>query len=98
MYRRNAGILLRRMSDDFNIRKFPEIVEEVKVRRRAQSDSSVQPIDSDGPNSDGPNRVMSYLRRLSSTALLPTDSTSLPQSKPAPLLEAQGEADSQQDE
>lgn len=93
MYRRNAGILLRRMSDDFNIRKFPEIVEDVKVRRRAQSDGSVQPIDSDGPN-----RVMGYLRRLSSTALLPTDSTSLPQSKPAPLLEAQDEADSQQDE
>lgn len=37
--RKNAGVLLRRMSDDFNQKKFPHIVQEHK-RRRASSTPS----------------------------------------------------------
>ena len=33
--RKNAGILIRRMSDDFNRRKFPHIIQEHQMRSRS---------------------------------------------------------------
>ncbi len=37
--RRNAGVLIRRMSDDFNKRKFPHIIKEHKKRTQTESET-----------------------------------------------------------
>lgn len=85
--RKNAGILLRRMSDDFNVRKFPEVVEAAKGRQRAMSEGSVDPITTNGEDS-GTARVYKLVRRLSSTAIGPTNPARTPVAPAQPLLES----------
>ena len=94
-HRKNAGILLRRMSDDFNVRKFPDELEQVKTRQRSQSEGSVGTLP-DGEKTekeeaaDRPTRVFKFIRRLSSTAISPMTPTptgnpkSFPPAKPFP--------------
>lgn len=83
------------MSDDFNVRKFPEVVEEVKVRRRAQSEGSVEPLT---PRQGAPAKVLRLVRTLSSTAMTPDSSRNPvlpppPQAKhPPALLESEEES------
>lgn len=91
--RKNAGILLRRMSDDFNVRKFPVLLESVQMRPRSQSEGSPLSKDSmtDGSTS---KRMYKFIRRLSSTAISPTAEIGSP--KPPTLQEMPNEEDSSQ--
>lgn len=72
--RKNAGVLLRRMSDDFDARKFPELIEGVKARRRTRSlgDAAAESAEEPKPNG-APSKMIRYLRRLSSGAITPSD-------------------------
>ena len=76
------------MSDDFNVRKFPEVVEAVKKRQRAMSEGSVDSSTSEGDT--GPARMYKLVRRLSSTAVGPTNPARTPVAPPPdhPLLES----------
>ena len=91
MCRKNAGILLRRMSDDFNVRKFPVLLESVQTRPRSQSEGSAL---SKGPVTDDSTskRMYKYIRRLSGTAVSPTAEVGSP--KPPTLQEMPNEEDS----
>ena len=64
------------MSDDFNVRKFPEVVEEVKVRRKTVSESTV--LSTDGAGDSKPTRVYKIVRTLSSTAIGPSNPARTP--------------------
>ena len=87
------------MSDDFDARKFPDLIEKVKTRRRAQSLDSTE--SADAAESDGaPVKVIRYLRRLSSGAITPSDTQprSLVIIQHPPLTEAnEEEMDTSQD-
>jgi len=56
--RRNAGILIRRMSDDFNRRKFPHLIQE--HRRRSRSTST----ENGGTRWRVATQALVFLRRL----------------------------------
>lgn len=65
------------MSDDFNVRKFPEVMEEAKGRRTLSEGSVQPPTPTCTDDGDGtPSRMYKLFRRLSSTAVIPTDSVS----------------------
>ena len=58
------------MSDDFNVRKFPTVLE--LMRKRALSEGSVESPVSEGGTPVG---MMRFIRRLSSTAITPVGLT-----------------------
>ncbi len=78
--RKNAGILLRRVSDDFNARKFPDLLEMAKKKRRTHSESDI----GDVQTSSGQSRPLTLLRRLSQSAIGPATPT--PRSQTYPVL------------
>lgn len=88
--RKNAGILLRRMSDDFNVRKFPELLEGVQIRPRSQSEGSSLSNDKKAPPSA---KMYKFIRRLSSSAISPTGSAGINPRKPPTLPELPNEED-----
>ena len=81
--RKNAGILLRRLSDDFNVRKFPEVLKGVETRKRCKSEGSV--LSPKTQEAGVHYRVYRFVRTLSSTALPSTDPAA--PSKPSTLQE-----------
>ncbi len=80
------------MSDDFNVRKFPELLEGAKRRPRSSSEGSALPTDGVEEESRAHARVYKFIRRLSSTAVSPTDTTTT-LSKPPALPEVPNEED-----
>lgn len=90
LHRKNTGILLRRMSDDFNVRKFPDLLKGVEARKRCKSEGSV--VHSETQDAGVHYRVYRFVRTLSSTALPSTDPAP---SKPPTLPEFPDEETSQ---
>lgn len=74
------------MSDDFNVRKFPE---QVKAMQRTRSEGSTQPEDEAEAEATAPVRMYKMVRRLSSTAIAPTDSVRTSAPPPPPVSRTQ---------
>jgi hypothetical protein len=90
------------MSDDFNVRKFPQLLEGVKTRPRSQSEGSPLPDPTDtvtdGDKTPTSRRMYKFIRRLSSTAISPTAEAGFIPGKPSTLHEIPYEEDSSQNQ
>ena len=82
------------MSDDFNVRKFPQLLEGVQKRPRSQSEGS--PLTMTGNDEDTTSkRMFKFIRRLSSTAISPTVEAGCKPHKPPTLHEVPSEEPNQ---
>lgn len=88
---------MRRMSDDFDVRKFPDLMEGVKMRQRSKSLDITESVD-ESQNDQAP-KMIRFLRRLSSGAITPSDTKfrGLVSSQQPPLTESSKEEEEEQE-